>query len=205
METIESRIIECGVASFTLPGQTESGDRHVVSFFPDGVLVAVLDGVGHGDEAAMAAQIASDILEDCASEPGITLIRRCHEALRSTRGVVMSLASLDFAHDIMTWVGVGNVLGVLFRLRNPLGLGQEALLLRPGVVGAKLPALQASALPISPGDTLIFATDGVKQDFAEHCSPQESPQKLAETILARNRRGSDDALALVVRYTGSRL
>ncbi len=164
METIESRIIECGVASFTLPGQTESGDRHVVRFFPDGVLVAVLDGVGHGDEAAMAAQIASDILEDCASEPGITLIRRCHEALRSTRGVVMSLASLDFAHGIMTWVGVGNVLGVLF-----------------------------------------LATDGVKQDFAEHCSPQESPQKLAETILARNRRGNDDALALVVRYTGSRL
>src|SRR5207247_8518424 len=100
--------------------------------------------------------------------------------------VVMSLASLDFAHDIMTWVGVGNVLGVLFRLKNPLGLGQEALLLRPGVVGAKLPALQASALPISPGDTLIVGTAGVQQDFAEHCSPQESLQTLAETILARH-------------------
>ena len=205
METIESRAIECGVAGSTLPGQVESGDRYVVCPYSDGVLVGALDGLGHGDEAAAAARIASGILEANPAEPVISLVRRCHESLRPTRGVVMSLASLDIAHGMMTWLGVGNVLGVLFRLRGPSNLGQDALLLRSGVVGAQLPPLQASVLPIGPGDTLVFATDGVKQDFAERCSPRESPQKLAETILARHQRGNDDALVLVVRYAANRI
>ena len=204
METIESQAIEYGVASFTLPGQAESGDRHVLCSHTDGVLVAALDGLGHGDEAAAAAKIASGILEANPTEPVISLVQLCHESLRSTRGVVMSLASLDIAHGMMTWLGVGNVLGILFRLKSPLNLGQDALLLRSGVIGSRLPSLQASVLPIGPGDTLVFATDGVKQDFAEYCAPRESPQKLAETILARYRRGNDDALVLVVRYAGSR-
>jgi len=204
VETIESRAIEYGVASFTLPSQAESGDRHVFCSHTNGVLVAALDGLGHGDEAATAAKIASSILEANPTEPVISLLRLCHEGLRSTRGVVMSLASLDIAHGLMTWLGVGNVFAVLCRLKSPLNFGQEALLLRSGVVGSRLPSLQASVLPIGPGDTLVFATDGVKQDFAEHCTPHESPQKLAETILARYKRGNDDALVLVVRCAGSR-
>jgi len=56
-------VIEWGVATLTLPGQTASGDRYVVKPFPDGVLVAAIDGVGHGDEAADATKIAVTILE----------------------------------------------------------------------------------------------------------------------------------------------
>ena len=40
--------IEWGVATRALPGQAESGDRHLVQRFPDGVLAAVVDGLGHG-------------------------------------------------------------------------------------------------------------------------------------------------------------
>src|SRR6185437_15006045 len=74
-----------------------------------------IDGIGHGEEAANAAEAAISILKASPDEPVISLLERCHEGLRSTRGVVLSLASIDPKHGMMTWVGVGNVQGVLMR------------------------------------------------------------------------------------------
>src|SRR5438093_709986 len=44
--------IEWGIVSQAFPGETECGDRHLVAGFPNGALVAVIDGLGHGEEAA---------------------------------------------------------------------------------------------------------------------------------------------------------
>jgi hypothetical protein len=79
---------------------------------------------------------------------------------------------------------------------------QESLLLRAGVVGSQLPALQATVLPIVQGDTLFFATDGVRSDFSVTLSPRENPQRAADRILEQYRSGNDDALVLVARITG---
>jgi hypothetical protein len=112
----------------------------------------------------------------------------------------MSLASIDSAQGFMTWIGVGNVQGVMLRRQGTRGLPPEELLLRAGVVGAQLPPLQASVLPITRGDTVIFATDGIHSGFVESASALEPPQKSADRILAQYRRGNDDALVLVTRY-----
>src|SRR5256885_9190382 len=61
-------LIEWGVASLALPGEAESGDRHLVKPVGTGVLVAVVDGLGHGAEAAAAAQAAVAALERHATE-----------------------------------------------------------------------------------------------------------------------------------------
>ena len=206
METITITVptIEYGVAKFVLPGQGQCGDHHLVCCNQSGILVAAIDGIGHGEEAANAAKAAVSILKTGADEPVISLVQRCHEGLRSTRGVVMSLASIDPGHGMMTWVGVGNVQGVLMRSDAAKGTVQEVLLLRAGVVGSQLPALQAAVLPIAKGDTLVFVTDGIRGEFAENLSALESPQRAADRILEHHCRGNDDALVLVVRLTGVR-
>lgn len=196
--------MEYGVAKFILPGQGESGDRHLVCCGGDGVLIAVIDGIGHGEEAANAAEAAISILKTSAKEPVISLVERCHERLRSTRGVVLSLAFIDTLHGMMTWLGVGNVQGVLMRAGAQKGSVQEVLLLRGGVVGSQLPALQAAVLPIAMGDTLVFVTDGIRGEFVEGLSALESPQRAADKILKQHGRGNDDAIVLVVRLTGVR-
>src|SRR2546428_3284421 len=58
METLDKLIVEWGVASQTLAGEVESGDKHVVKIFPHGALLAAIDGLGHGEEAAAAANMA---------------------------------------------------------------------------------------------------------------------------------------------------
>jgi phosphoserine phosphatase RsbX len=202
METIDSPLLEYGAAEFVLPGQSESGDRYLVCCDRNGALVAAIDGIGHGEEAAHAAKAAVSILRACADQPIISLVELCHEKLRTTRGVVLSLASVDTAHGMMTWLGVGNVQGFLLRAGTRERPVQEALLLRGGVVGSQLPPLHATVLPVAPGDTLVFATDGVQGAFAETLSAPENPNRAANRILERYRTGNDDALVLVARLVG---
>src|SRR5215471_11948659 len=182
MEIVSVPMVEYGVARFVLPGQEESGDHHLVSCSRDGILIAAIDGIGHGEEAASAAKAAISILKAGDNEPIISLVGQCHEKLRSTRGVVLSLASIDISHGLMTWLGVGNVQGVLMRGNAKKGNVRENLLLRGGVVGSQLPPLQATVLPIEKGDTVYFATDGVEGDFAENLSARENPQRAADRI-----------------------
>jgi negative regulator of sigma-B (phosphoserine phosphatase) len=197
-------MVECGVAQFVLPGQGESGDHHLVCCNHNGVLVAAIDGIGHGEEAANVAKMATSILKSGVGEPIISLVESCHEKLRATRGVVMSLAFIDSAHGMMTWLGVGNVQGVLVRADRTKGNAKEGLLLRAGVVGSQLPPLQAAVLPVARADVLFFATDGIRSGFAETLTALENPQRAADRILEHYRSGNDDALVLVARLTGIR-
>jgi hypothetical protein len=79
------------------------------------------------------------------------------------------------------------------------------LLLRAGVIGSQLPPLQAAVLPVARGDTLIFVTDGVRDEFVEGLLGLENPQRAADRILELYQSGNDDALVLVARLTGIRL
>jgi serine/threonine protein phosphatase PrpC len=195
-------MLEYGLAKHAHVGEGESGDLHMVCCNQNGILIAVIDGIGHGEEAAEVARIAAALLQSSVDEPVISLVERCHEKLRGSRGVVLSLAFVSPEQKMMTWLGVGNVHGVLVRADTKRGNAQESLLLRAGVVGSKLPYLQASVLPVSQGDTVIFATDGVQSDFSTTLSARENPQRAANRILSHFRSGNDDALVLVARLTG---
>ena len=203
MEAVRTGPIEWAVAEFVRPGQTESGDQHLAMEIPGGAIVGVIDGLGHGAEAANASQTAVRSIERNAREPAIRLMRECHQSLVGLRGAVMSVASINATEEMMTWLGVGNVEGLLLRA-NPAAIpSRELLLLRAGVVGGHLPALTGSIVPIARGDTLIFATDGIRSEFLDEIrTHREPPPSLADRILRRYGRGTDDALVLVVRYLG---
>src|SRR5438477_9323393 len=193
----QGELIDWAVAARALPGEKRSGDLHLVEPFPAGVLVAAVDGLGHGDEAAQAAQIAVDTLIQNAHEPPLFLVRRCHERLMTTRGVAMSVAAISGEGHTMSWLGVGNVEGSLFRRSAGSRPSRESLLLRGGVVGYQLPKLLPSVVPVDPGDTLVFVTDGIGGYPLDGPWTTEQPARIAEDILARFARGTDDALVLV--------
>ena len=195
--------IEWGVATQTMAGEADCGDLAVVEPFSGGVLVGAVDGLGHGSEAAEAARLAASTLAGRAFEPVVSLVRRCHNALLETRGVVMSLASFNSADSTITWTGVGNVTAMLLRVGPSDHSRRNSLLLRGGVVGFQLPALSEYVLAVAPGDTLLLATDGVRPDFAEGLVLGPPPQELAERILAQHLKGSDDALVLVAQFLES--
>jgi serine/threonine protein phosphatase PrpC len=181
-----------------LPGQYCSGDQYLVTATPEGALIAVVDGLGHGEEAAAAALTAISVLEQNATMNIVSLIQYCHERLRSTRGVVMSVASFNRHDRVFSWIGIGNVHGLFMSNNGPPA--RETLLLRAGVVGHQLPRLQASMLPLEPGDTLILNTDGVRNSYCDGVVLAGSPRELAERILMQHSTGTDEAMVLVARY-----
>jgi len=198
-------LLQYGVASVTCPDQDESGDRHLVKTIQDGALLAVVDGSGHGKDAAGPARLAMETLETYAEENVVSLFQRCHQRLRNTRGAVMSIAKIDPAQDSLTWAGVGNIEGMILRFGSPLRFGSsregaDRLLLRPGIVGYRLPYLQALTSPIAPGDLIILATDGIRPDFENQIMPEKNPRIIANIISSGFRKRYDDGLVLVARY-----
>jgi serine phosphatase RsbU (regulator of sigma subunit) len=197
MEDVTTLSMKWSLAHRPLNDAAESGDLCVVQPFPGGILIAVLDGAGHGQEASAAVKSAEKVLETHAEETPISLLRRCHDELRTSRGAALSVASIRTSEGLMTWLGVGNVEGVLLRGDQTVRPRSEALVLRPGVVGRQLPPLVGTVLPLEAGDTLVFTTDGVSQGFTELISPGASPKRTADLILARHGKNSDDALVVV--------
>lgn len=177
------------------PRERVCGDLHVVAAVPGYVLAAVVDGLGHGPEAEAASRVAGAILARDPSDMLDALFRRCHDAMRRTRGAAISLARFDLAGRTLSWAGVGNVEGVLTR---PAPLARERLLLIGGVVGgASEPRVRTSSLAIRRGDRLLLATDGVDPVFASQRSTAP-PKEFAADLLDRCGTGVDDALVLVV-------
>jgi negative regulator of sigma-B (phosphoserine phosphatase) len=195
-------ILDFGVAGAPLEPATISGDLHVFATFEGGALVAAIDGLGHGVEAAGAAGIAAEILRMNAGAPPAALVQRCHQGLHGTRGAVMSVASFDAADNSLTWLGVGNVEGVVLR-SGATTPRHHGLTLRGGVVGYHLPTLHPVRLSLSPHDTLILVTDGIRERFADQLDASGSAEQIAQSILRLYAKGSDDALVVVARYRGT--
>ena len=193
--------IEWSTAAATMPGETESGDRHWAGAVAHGMTFAVMDGLGHGRAAAAASDIAIATLERHVGDPLIELLRHCHESLRGTRGVAMSLAEFNTENATLTWIGVGNVEGTL--QHRDVGMPSDKLLLRNGVVGIHLPFLRAGELAVQSGDILTMATDGVTAERPLHVAMDGHIESMAGGILASACKGTDDALVLVARYRGT--
>jgi len=200
-------LIKPAVAIRSFPGERVSGDAAVVKAFPGGVLLAVVDGLGHGYLAAHASNIAVETLSQYRDEEPTELMRRCHLALQSSRGAALSLASIDGHQHRMAWVGVGNVDGLLIRFSGEPPK-HERLLTRSGVVGYQLPPLRKMVLPLNVDDLLIFTSDGIASDFTKLYSAidpllkHQPVQEIADRILRMFGKKTDDALVLVARYIG---
>lgn len=192
--------IDAAFATVPLPGQNESGDLSLIKRVGAGTLVAVVDGLGHGEEAASAAHAAVGTLDRYSREPLSDLVRRCHDALVGLRGVVLGLAFLDPQAATMTWLGVGNIGGVLLRADSGSRPARITLVPSAGFIGAEPMHPTTRSVPLALGDTVILFSDGIKDGFADSLQLSNTPQQIADTVIARHSKGTDDALVLVVRY-----
>lgn len=204
METVRRAcpFIEWGVAGVPVHGEVQSGDRGLVQAVTRGALVAVVDGLGHGDAAAAAAARAVDTLRGHGDEALISLLHRCHEATRGTRGVAIGLAMINETRGTLTWLGVGDVAGVVMSRAGEYPPVRQPLFQSAGIVGARLPPLAEAIVPLRPRDLLIVATDGIRRTAEWQIIATAPPQSIADRILAEYRKETDDALVLVLRYLG---
>jgi hypothetical protein len=197
--------IEWAVAARPLPGQDTSGDEAVaVDVDGQAAVFGVIDGLGHGPDAASAAERAAEVIARHATEPLAAMIGACHRELASTRGAAMTLARIDFQAGTLHWTGVGNVTAALVS-RTPAGVAATSFVrLVSGIVGFQMPRLLTpEGIEMRPGHLLVMASDGVTVDHLDGLDFAASADAIANRILGEHTRVTDDALVLVARHRGA--
>ena len=190
--------LERGWTVTALEGEPCSGDAAVFAPTAEGGLACAIDGLGHGPEAAEAAEICGDVVRAHAGDSPQELLDACHEALRGSRGVVMTVAWFNLERGELSWTGVGNIDARL--VRSGPRQREEVALVFGGVVGHQMPRIRLATMTIARGDLLVMISDGVEGAISPALAGGGSAQALADRIVQLHGKGSDDALAIVVRY-----
>jgi phosphoserine phosphatase RsbX len=180
----------------TIPreGEKENGDAALVRRWDGGVLVAVIDALGHGEHAAQATAVGLGYLQEVSVKNGLRpVVEGLHERLRGTRGAAAMLLLLD--QQRLEGCGVGNVALRSYRARVPA-------MLSPGILGASLNRLHLFTAELTAGDRLVVFSDGITARFDDEASRRASALDTCRSIMERCRRPHDDATVLVIDIEG---
>jgi len=194
----QAQPISTGGFSRALPGLVECGDAFVIERQDGGdggqpLLVAVVDGLGHGREAAVAAQAAARGVLDHRDLPLDEILRHCDRQLQATRGAAMGVLRLA-ADGRGEFCGIGNI-EVQSLAGSPAGV-----FCLPGIVGHRLRSVRTMPFTMQTGDIYCLHTDGVSsRGNLRGCLPGV-PAAVARCIVDGWGRPHDDATALVIGY-----
>jgi anti-sigma regulatory factor (Ser/Thr protein kinase) len=186
-----------GVWSRPRPQETSNGDAYFIRSRGERTLYAVIDGLGHGEGARRASEVAIASLEEWRGEPLDHVLHSAHDALRATRGAVMSVVVIDAEAQSFQYAGVGNVMvrvyGAPERI-TPISAN--------GTLGARLGQVRVSTHRWAAGATCVMASDGLSATWEMEAYPgllNHSPQLLAGVLMRDYGRNTDDATVLVIR------
>ena len=196
--------IEWATAGRPLQGEHVSGDQPIaVGIDVDAALFGVIDGLGHGPDAATAAIRAVDVLKKARNERLEVLVQLCHRVLAGSRGAAITLARVDFGVGTLTWTGVGNVTAHLVAKAATGTNIRSSARLAAGIVGYRIPEIRpAQVVGLRPGDLIVIATDGITENHLDHIDFAGSATVIAEEILGKHAKETDDALVLAARHRG---
>lgn len=190
--------INWGAACRPKEGQSVSGDTYVVEPYGESrLMVAVIDGLGGGEAAALAANRAAAVVRANIGQELSAIIALGHTALHGTRGAVIALLDLDLQTRAASYVGVGNI-GAQVYSRDPI-----KPISKNGILGYRMPQLLKLSYTYNFGDTFVLYSDGISSRFNLDGSvdPSQEPQKLADSIMKLHGKSNDDATVVVVRVT----
>lgn len=191
-----ARPVVLGALALPIAGEEECGDGWAFGCLDAGATVLAADGLGHGPEAARAANAAIETFgRERDLEPG-ALMQRLHESLRITRGAAVALARIDCARDEVRFAGIGNISAWV------LQHGRRALVSHNGIVGHNMRKVQEFAAPFPPGALCIMHSDGLQTQWDLEAYPglaARHPSLVAAILMRDFSRRRDDAMVLAVR------
>lgn len=189
--------VKVGYASRPLAGERVCGDHCGVWHSAERIVLAVADGLGHGEAAAQAAGAAISCIEDHLSCSCEEMFARCDERLTGTRGAALAVVIVEPERARLTVATVGNIRVLLLREFCQLRLDGGR-----GIVGAGYKNLLPETVALHDGNVLAIFTDGLDEFPAlrEYIGDRSaSAQQQAEAILEHCAHAADDAAVLIFR------
>jgi anti-sigma regulatory factor (Ser/Thr protein kinase) len=172
-----------------------SGDQAAFVRGPDWLVIAVVDGLGHGHPARAAADRAVALVRTYPELPPDELLTRCDAALRGTRGGVMTIVRLDLATRVLAHAACGNV---TTRVLDVLGTA-VAMSGQSRVLGARTRhAFPIETAQLASRQVLVIYTDGLSSRI-DAGDLRRPTLVLAHDLVVRFGRAHDDAIVVVAR------
>lgn len=193
--------IAVGGVCVAKPGEAVCGDAWFAGERGGRHRLLVADGLGHGPDAALAANTAVRIAVEHAGLDPSALLERLHDALRSTRGAAAAVATIMPRTGTGIYAGIGNIRG----FTSGPG-GTRNLVSHNGTLGQQLRRLQAFEFELPHRALLVMHSDGIQSHWnldAYRGLERHHPAVIAAAIYRDHARGRDDATVVVLRNAGT--
>lgn len=196
------RDLDVGAVAVPYPGETVSGDAWALRFEPDALVIGVIDGLGHGPEAADAATAGRRAFVQTAGASPEAIIVALHDALQKTRGAAVAAARIDTAQRQVAFAGIGNIGAAIVS-----SAGRHNLVSHNGIVGGAVRRVHQFTYewPAAPA-LLVMHSDGLSERWDLERYPgalARDPALIAGLLYRDHGRARDDATVAVVRQRRS--
>jgi anti-sigma regulatory factor (Ser/Thr protein kinase) len=190
---------EVAILSRPCVGESICGDDALAIESAGGLLLAVADGLGHGEPARVASAAAMDVIRAAPELTPAALLAACAPALRSTRGAVAAIARLEPDGTALTIAGAGNVTGMVYGPRSV-----QKTLGTAHVLGSALRTTRFDQqhIHLDAHRTIVLFSDGLsaRADLSDEPDVlRQAPMAVAQRLLERFGRRDDDSMVLVAR------
>lgn len=189
--------IEVGVVSEPLAGEDVSGDGWGMRTTVNGILLMLVDGLGHGLLASEAAREAERVLSETREDNPKEIIHISHLALKKTRGAAESIARINTENGLVSYAGVGNISASIV---SPAG--SRSIASHNGILGQNTERVQEFTLPWNSNDILVMHSDGLlsRWDLQRYAGIWNRASSVIAAVLHRDfSRGRDDVTVLVAK------
>ena len=193
-------LLDVGAVCLPIDGETACGDGWAVVQDADRAVILIVDGLGHGPNAADAADAAIAGFHAASGGAPAEIVAKLHSALRSTRGAALAVAEITASVEgaNIRYCGVGNTVALLL---GPVD-APRSLPSMNGTAGLVVRSMQEVSLPWRRGGTLVLHTDGITTRWradAYRGVLAHDPSVLAAVLQRDHARGRDDATVLAFR------
>ena len=188
---------EFGVVSAPHPAETVCGDHWAFGTGKAGRTVLVVDGSGHGPEAARAARLATQLFARHFDEDCERLVERLHRGLAQTRGAALAVARIDGNQPLVRFVGIGNITGAV-----ACDGEVRRMVSHNGTAGHIAPRIREFTYPFTGDSVVILHSDGLSARWELAGYPglaASHPSLIAGVLFRDHRRGYDDATIVAMR------
>lgn len=174
-------------------GEICSGDAALIRDDAGTTLIALIDVLGHGREAAQVADLAVRHLTTARLGKAVDVVQGLHDALRGSRGAAAAICLLRDRR--IDGCGVGNV--EVRVLGSPV-----PVVLTPGIVGHRMHRLRDFGGPLAAGDRVVLFSDGVLSQTPFSDMRKLPPTETCAVVMTSHRRSYDDASVVIVDVIG---
>lgn len=192
-----------GVVNRPAPRETQSGDTWRWAQRDGHAALLLVDGLGHGPEAAKAADAAAEAFQAAAFSPLAQLYEGVNVRMRGTRGGAVAVAHLLSKQQTVRYAGIGNIGGHLRSVAPGEKKNGQGLVSHNGIVGVQMPRVREFEHPCPRNGLLIMYSDGLQSRWNLDNYPglgQRHPAVIAGVLYRDFTRGRDDVTVAVVRF-----